>query len=129
MAWLCLFPLIHFTTYSRLKFKAISLSSMNTFTGIWERPIKIPPVILSSYCEVYHGCLRISWTRYLTSGLVYKMLRIMSFASSLAIFGIVYSPFRIFLYRLAVLGSSKGKYPQIRAKRITPQDHMSTWLP
>ncbi len=54
------------------------------------------------------------------------MFLIMSLASSLAIFGIVYSPFKIFLYKFAVFGSSKGKYPQISAKRMTPQDQMST---
>jgi len=54
------------------------------------------------------------------------MFLIMSLASSLAILGMVYSPFKIFLYRFAVFGSSKGKYPQMSAKRMTPHDQIST---
>mmetsp|Transcript_24914 Transcript_24914/g.49838 ORF Transcript_24914/g.49838 Transcript_24914/m.49838 type:complete len:248 (+) Transcript_24914:852-1595(+) len=40
--------------------------------------------------------------------------------------GIVYTPPLIFLNRLAMFSSSKGRFPHSSANRITPQDHMST---
>lgn len=51
---------------------------------------------------------------------------IKSLASWLTKFGIVYFPIRIFLYSSVVSGSSNGKNPHIKAKRIIPQDHVST---
>lgn len=33
------------------------------------------------------------------------------------------------LYKATRLGSSNGKYPAIRTKRITPQDHISDAVP
>lgn len=38
-------------------------------------------------------------------------------------------PMRIFLYSSVVSGSSKGRKPQIKAKRMIPQDHISTYVP
>ena len=43
--------------------------------------------------------------------------------------GVTYSPAMIFLYSDEVLACSKGKKPQIMAKRVTPVDHTSTGCP
>ena len=34
-----------------------------------------------------------------------------------------------FLYKFMIFGSSKGKYPAISTKRMTPQDHISADVP
>ena len=77
----------------------------------------------------YQGCFLMSLTLYLYSGFVFKIHFIISRGKSETNFGILKSPLRIFLYRLPVFASSKGKYPHIKANKITPQDQMSTCDP
>ena len=72
-------------------------TKITVLIGICEIPKKLPPVILGSCWLKYHTCFLISYTWYLTSGFYYKMLLIRSRAFSVAAFGIVYSPFNIFL--------------------------------
>ena len=123
---MCLLALMHLSTWSFLKPSFISFSKITVLIGIYDRPMNIPPVILGKLTCVYHGCFRISATLYLFSGLVFKMHFIISLAFSVTYFGTLKSPERIFLYRLEVFASSNGKYPQIRANKMTPQDQMST---
>jgi len=98
---------MHLMTYSRLKFIITSLSTICELIGIWVKPMKMPPVIFPSCWLVYHGCLRISCTRYLIYGFVWRMFLIMSLADSLAALGILHSLLRIFYKGWLYLGLQK----------------------
>ena len=65
----------------------------------------MPSISLGNFIKLYQGSFLISSIANLLAGFTFNMFLINSLPSSDTNFGIVYSPFNIFLYRTAVLAS------------------------
>ena len=97
---------------------------------MWLKPTKIPFSLQTGvYLVVNQVWALISEGLYLLSGSPTKIYLIKSRASWLIKPGIENLPIKIFLYSSVVSGSSNGRKPQIKAKSMIPQDHISTYVP
>lgn len=126
---MCLFAFICCIAMSRENPNAPSYFSTNSSTGISWYPVITPCLSFLVPPFLYQGWALIYSIVYLSSGLVFRIFYIKSFASARIKLGIWYFPAMIFWYSFFVFLSSKGRYPHNMAYIITPQLQISTCNP